>query len=89
MDVAERVYTDSAFREKLLAWLNSNGVDGKHVPIGARPTVADGQLTIDVHTLNAAGRQQIDPAHDDRPLTHLATVPVIVQPDADVQTWLR
>lgn len=89
MDVAERVYADEGLRNKLLAWLNSNGVNGHHVPIDARPSLADGQLTIEVHTLNEAGRPQIDPADETRLLTHSVTVPVIVQPDADVQTWLR
>ena len=92
MDVAERVYKDSAFREKLMAWLVANGIDdpGRTVPIAERPFLADGKLTIRLFTLNAKGNVQFDlQAHDDRPLTHEVTVPVIVQPDADVQTWLR
>lgn len=91
MDVAERVYNDSAFREKLMAWLAANGIadPGRTVPIAERPSLADGKLTIRLFTLNARGCVQFDlEAADDRPLTHLATVPVIVQPDADVQTWL-
>jgi len=89
--VQDRIEQDQAFRDKLIAWLEANGVNdgGRVVPYGERPTFADGRLTIRLYTLSAAGRVQFDPGADDKALTHSVTVPVVVQPDADVQTWLR
>lgn len=89
--VQERIEQDAAFRGKLIGWLGANGVAdaGRTVPSGERPSIADGQLTIRLYTLSAAGRVQLDPDVEDAALTHVVTVPVIVQPDADVQTWLR
>jgi hypothetical protein len=88
MDVAERARTDELFRDKLLAWLAANGIDGRHVPHGERPSLADGQLTLRMFLLSQQGRQQIDPLDDTRCLTHTVTVPVVVDPDPDVASWL-
>lgn len=86
--VQQRVRDDATFRDKLLAWLLANGIDGRHVPAGERPTLVGGQMTLRMFTLSPAGRQQPDPIAEDKMLTHTVTVPVVVEPDAEVLTWL-
>lgn len=86
--VQERVENDKPFRDRLIAWLAANGIDADQVPAGERPSLVDGRLTLRMYTLNAKGRQQIDPIDDNRLLTHTVTVPITVQPDADVLSWL-
>jgi hypothetical protein len=88
MDVQERVEKDELFRDRLIGWLALNGINADHVPHGEQPSIVDGQLTLRMYTLSAAGGQQIDPLDDTRCLTHTVTVPVTVEPDAEVASWL-
>lgn len=85
--VQARVRDDATFRDKLIAWLLANGVDGNYVPAGERPSLIDGVLTLRMFTLSAAGKRQFDPVSDEA-MTHTETVPVVVEPDDEVRTWL-
>lgn len=82
-----RLDHDEPFRNRLIAWLAANGIDADQVPHGERPSLVDDQLTVRMFTL-AKGRPQGDPIDDNRILTHTVTVPIMVQPDADVLSWL-
>jgi len=79
---------DETFRDKLCSWLRANGVEPGHVPQGERPSLVDGRLTLRMFTLSDAGRRQSDPLDGTRCLTHTVSVPVVVEPDAEVATWL-
>lgn len=83
-----RLDHDEPFRNRLIAWLAANGIDADQVPAGERPSLVDDQLTLRMYTLTAKGHQQIDPADDTRLLTHTVTIPITVEPDADVLSWL-
>lgn len=98
MDVQERVEQDADFLQTLLDWLAANGIDHKDIPHGTRPSLVDGQLTFPAYLRDPQGRVQEDPAYradlladgttERRPLTHTVTVPVTVEPNADVLQWL-
>lgn len=79
---------EPVFREQLLDWLRANDINPNHVPAGERPSLVDGQLTLRMHTLTANGTRQLDPVHDDQVLTHTVTVPMVVEPNAQVARWL-
>jgi hypothetical protein len=79
---------EPVFRDQLLGWLRANGIKPEHVPAGERPSLVDGVLTLRMFTLSASGRQQTDPLDDTRCLTHTVTVPMTVEPDAQVARWL-
>lgn len=93
-----RLDHDEPFRNRLIAWLAANGIDADQVPAGERPSLVDDQLTVRVFTLSAEGHIQVDPAGrvtmaddgvpEEAPLTHVVTVSITVQPDADVLSWL-
>lgn len=70
-----------------MAWLHANGIDPKQVPARERPSLVDGRLTLHMFTLSASGNVQIDPLTD-APLRHTVTVPMTVEPDAQVARWL-
>lgn len=86
-EVQAKVRDDATFRDRLLAWLLANGIDGRYVPAGERPSLADGNLTLRMFTLTESGHRQFDPVSDEA-LTHVATVPVLVDPDDEVSAWL-
>lgn len=76
------------FRERLLDWFRANDINPNHVPAGERPSLVDGQLTLRMFDLDAAGRRQIDPSGD-RVLTRTITVPMTVPADdPQVARWL-
>jgi hypothetical protein len=86
-EVQKKVREDDVFRDRLIAWLAANGIDANHVPPAERPSLVGGELTLRMFTLSAAGRRQFDPTSDEV-LTHTVTMPVVVEPDAEVLTWL-
>lgn len=88
MDVQERIEKDVTFRSQVLDWLCANGIDSRHVPAGERPSLVDGMLTARMFTLNAKGAVQFDPIAENKALTHTVTVPMVVEPNADVLSWL-
>lgn len=86
--VQERIRQDKDFRDTLLDWMRANGIDPNHVPADERPSLVDGKLTLRMFTLTAEGKAQIDPLRSYGLLTHTVTVPITVQPNAEVLEWL-
>jgi hypothetical protein len=76
---------DYDFRQRVCAWLSANGVDPKHTPMYPDASIADGRLTL---------RQKVqhdghDVVRGGEVVTHTITVPVLVEPDAEIAEWLR
>lgn len=82
------VYVDDEYREAICEWLRANDIDPNLCPIEGRASVADGQITVDLHLLNDKGRKQLDPNHEDRLATRTVTVPLKVEPAGLVLEWL-
>jgi hypothetical protein len=87
-DIYVRLQKDAEYREQILAWLRANGIDPADVPGRARASVVDGMLTVPLYVRNEHGRLVIDPSDPLQPATHTVTVPVRVEPNADVLLWL-
>lgn len=50
-DIDVRLRDDETYREAILAWLRVNDIDPHNVPVGCKPTIADGRLTIELRTV--------------------------------------
>lgn len=84
--------TDEDFRTKVCAWFLANGLDPARLPAEPDASIADGQLT----ALRKVGRPgehgRLVDVLDERgagPLLETVTVPLLVEPDAEVAEWLR
>lgn len=80
-----KIEDDYEFRQRVCLWLSANGVDPKRTPVHPDASIADGQLTLRQKTQ----RKGHDVVDGNDILTHVITVPVLVEPDAEVAEWLR
>lgn len=83
-----RLHEDGDYREAICAWLIANGINPADVPMDARASIADGQLTIPLKVKSTKGNDLIDPSDDTQTFRSTVTVPVTVPPSPDVELWL-
>lgn len=84
--------TDEDFRTKVCAWFRANGLDPARLPMESNASIADGRIT----TLRKVGRpgehgrlvDVLNP-NGDGVLVETVTVPLLVEPDAEIAEWLR
>lgn len=87
-EMQQRVGEDEQFRDRLLNWLTANNINPHTVPVGERPTIADGQITLRLMVVAANGVPQVDPLLN-AALTRTVTLPMLAEPDVAVQEWLK
>ncbi|GIF08678.1 hypothetical protein [Actinoplanes siamensis] len=82
--------TDDDFRREVCDWFRANGVDPGRLRQDPQASIADGRLTFRrVVFRELTGTPMMDPAEPFEPLTEVVTVPLVVQPSADIAEWLR
>jgi hypothetical protein len=83
---------DDAARRQVCDWLRANGIDPARTPMHPQASIADGRLTIRQKVSrpgpNGGLADVIDPEDPNRILEETITVPVVVEPDGVVVTWL-
>jgi hypothetical protein len=78
-----------ALRSQVIAWFRANGVDTSRLPQDPHASITNGQLTFRRWVLSEpTGTPMIDPDDRNRLLTETVTVPLVVPPPPDVETWL-
>jgi hypothetical protein len=96
VDTRDPIKVNDRFRQEICAWLDANGLDSRHTPPDARPSIVDGKLTIE-QQLVIDGALQVDAGgggrHPDglvfeKVKTHTVTVDVKVPPTPAVEYWL-
>jgi hypothetical protein len=79
--------TDYDFLGEVCAWFRANGIEPKALPADPKASIANGQLTT-LAKVQHNGRDVLNETRDGV-LIETITVPLIVDPSADVAEWLR